>query len=238
MDPAYARSYRKLYDHHWWWRARESMVLVLLERLEPAGGFGRILDVGCGDGLFFAKLQRFGDPEGVEPDGSIVTDLGLSRGRIHQRPFDDAFEPGHEFGLVLMLDVLEHLEAPVAAMAHAKSLLAPGGRLLVTVPAFHALWTAHDDYNHHRRRYRRRSLEIEARSAGLEVELIRYFFHWMFPVKLIVAVVERLSSSRPRPAQVPGKLVNSACFAASRLEQRLTRRFHLPFGSSLIAVLK
>ena len=237
MDPEYARSYRDLYDRHWWWRARESAVLELLEDLASAGGFGNILDVGCGDGLFFPQLSRFGKPEGVEPDASIVSDLGRSRGSIHTRPFDDTFDPGRAFGLIVMLDVLEHLEDPVAALAHARSLLAPNGRLLVTVPAFPILWTAHDDYNHHLRRYRRRSLELEIHDAGLEILLIRYFFHWMFPVKLGVAFSERLRSSRAQAARVPGTMVNTAFFYLSRIEQRLTRRLHLPFGNSLLAVL-
>lgn len=238
MDPEYARSYRDLYERHWWWRARESAVLELLEDLVPGGGFGKILDVGCGDGLLFPQLGSFGEPEGVEPDASIVSDVGRRSGRIHTRPFDDTFKPEHDFGLIVMLDVLEHLQDPVAALAHAKSLLAADGRLLVTVPAFTILWTAHDDYNHHLRRYRRRSLESEVHGAGLETELVKYFFHWMFPVKLGVAFTERFRRSRPQPARVPGRTLNGFLFNLCRVEQRLTQGIRLPFGSSLMAVLK
>lgn len=238
MDPAYARSYRELYEHHWWWRARESMVLMVLEGLAPAGGFGRILDVGCGDGLFLPRLKALGDPEGVEPDASIVTDLGRSRGPIYQQPFDATFHPGHAYGLVLMLDVLEHLADPVAAMEHAKRLLAPGGRLVVTVPAFPVLWTSHDEYNHHLRRYRRRSLEQEVRAAGLEVELMRFFFHWMFPIKLALSVCERLKLFRTRRARVPTAVANNLIYTVSRLEQRLTAKISVPFGNSILAVLR
>lgn len=238
MDPAYARSYRELYEHHWWWRTRESMVLTVLESIAPANGFGKILDVGCGDGLLFPKLKALGVPEGVEPDASIVTDIGRSRGRIYQQPFDDCFRPGHAYGLVLMLDVLEHLADPVAAMKRAKGLLAPGGRLVLTVPAFPVLWTSHDEHNHHLRRYRRRPLEEEVRRAGFEVELMRYFFHWMFPVKLALSTGERLGLIRVERARVPPAVMNDLLNAVSLLEQRLTAKIRVPFGNSLIAVLR
>lgn len=214
------------------------MVLTVLEGIAPADGFGRILDVGCGDGLFFPKLTALGDPEGVEPDASIVTDIGHSRGRIYQQPFDAAFRPGHAYGLVLMLDVLEHLAEPVAAMKCAKGLLAPGGRLVLTVPAFPVLWTSHDVHNHHLRRYRWRPLEEEVRTAGLEVEFMRYFFHWMFPVKLAQSTGERIGLLRVHRARVPTAIVNDLLHTVSRLEQRLTAKMNLPFGNSLIAVLR
>jgi SAM-dependent methyltransferase len=238
VEPEYAQSYRELYERHWWWRARELMVLRVLEDIAPADGFGRILDVGCGDGLFFPSLAALGEPEGVEPDASIVTDIGRSRGLIFQQPFDEAFLPSHTYGLVLLLDVIEHLADPVEAMAQARRLLAPAGHVVVTVPAFPILWTSHDDFNQHLRRYCRHSLEEEARAAGLEVEFIRFFFHWMFPIKLALAASERLRLLRARRARVPVAFANDLLYAASRLEQRLTSKISLPFGNSLIAVLR
>jgi len=53
VEPDYAAYYHHLYRYHWWWRAREAVIVAWLRRLVPAGGFGPILDVGCGDGLFF-----------------------------------------------------------------------------------------------------------------------------------------------------------------------------------------
>jgi len=59
MDVAYARRYRELYERHWWWRAREHVILDTLRRIEPPGGFPSILDIGCGDGLFFDRLVDY-----------------------------------------------------------------------------------------------------------------------------------------------------------------------------------
>jgi SAM-dependent methyltransferase len=119
-----------------------------------------------------------------------------------------------------MLDVLEHLPDPAAALEHARSLLNPGGRLLITVPALNVLWTTHDDVNHHYIRYDRRSFRLLARNAGVELLSLRYFFHWTCPVKLLIRLKEALWKTRPAPPRVPQKLVNQLCLALSCAEQR------------------
>jgi SAM-dependent methyltransferase len=234
----YAAIYHDLYARHWWWRAREEIILARLAHLAPPGGFGRILDVGCGDGLLLERLRAFGAPEGVEADASLVTDAGRRRGRIHVGPFDETFRPGTAFGLVLMLDVVEHFADDVAALRRARELLARGGVVLVTVPAFQALWTSHDVVNRHFRRYTRRSFGDAAARAGLRVDDARYLFQWMCPLKLAVRLKERLS---PGPVELPGvppPPVNRALLALSRVERRTYGRLPLPFGSSLLLVAR
>lgn len=240
MDPSYAARYRRLYEQHWWWRAREAVVLPLLTSLaaERRGGFGTILDIGCGDGLFFEQLERLGTPEGIEPDPSLVTDRGRARGPITVAPFDRAFETETRYGLVVMLDVLEHLDDPVGALRHIRSLLAKDGRLVITVPAFRLLWTGHDELNRHRTRYTRGMLLREAAAAGLEVERSRYLFQWLWPVKLLVRLRESLVSTPPQPADVPSAWLNRTLYGWCRLEERSWGRLPWPFGTTLIAVLR
>lgn len=237
MEAAYAERYRRLYEEHWWWRAREAMVLDLLERLGAKGDLGHILDVGCGDGLFFDRLRDYGEPEGVEVDARTLSDVGRRSGRIHVCPFDSTFEPGHRFGLILMLDVIEHLDDDRSALTHAARLLRPGGWLLVTVPAFSWLWTQHDEWNHHRRRYTKSSLERVAEDAGFEVAESFYFFHWLVPLKLLVRVIETFTRSRSGPPSVPSRPANSLCLTLSSVENRLFAKLRLPFGSSIAVVL-
>ena len=235
MNPEYAAAYRNLYERHWWWRAREAMLVREIEVHQPVGGWGKVLDVGCGDGLFFDELARFGEVWGVESDESLVPAHSRHRDRIHVGPFEAGFSPEHRFGLVLMLDVLEHLPNPVAALEHAGRLLRPDGRVLITVPAFPALWTHHDDLNRHFVRYRKRSLAAVMEPAGLRMISSRYFFHWLFPVKLAVRTLEQLSRPDGRPTTVPPGWLNALLFGLTRLEQAALQRVHLPFGSSLLA---
>lgn len=235
MIPEYAATYRDLYARHWWWRARELMLRREIEGHQPAAGWGSVLDVGCGDGLFFDWLAHFGEVWGVESDEALVPASSRHRGRIHVGPFDSTFEPGRRFGLVLMLDVLEHLPDPVAALRKAGALLQPGGRVLVTVPAFQLLWTSHDDLNRHFVRYRRSRLAAVAAQAGLGVVGSRYCFQWLFPAKLGIRVLERLGVMRSAPATVPPAWLNRALLALTRAEQATLGRLGLPFGSTLLA---
>jgi len=238
MDPAYGARYRELHARHWWWRARERVVVHELERLRPPGGWSRILDVGCGDGLFFGVLRRYGKRvEGVEPDAALVSAGGGREEVIHIQPFDTDFAPDRRYGLILFLDVLEHMPDPAAAVSHAASLLESGGVVLVTVPAFRHLWTTHDDLNHHLTRYTRRQLETIL-SGPLTVEKIRYFFRWVYPAKLLVRASEAVRRPRPAPPTLPRAPLNRALYGLSRLDEALLGRIPLPIGSSLLAVAR
>lgn len=239
MDSGYGARYRELFERHWWWRARERVILETLRARQPRDGWPSILDVGCGDGLFFDALAALPGArivEGVESSTELVSPDGPHRDRIHVAPFDAHFQPGRRYSLVLMLDVLEHLPEPVAAMRHALSLLEPHGTLLVTVPAFMSLWTRHDDLNHHYIRYDKRSFAVLAEQAGLRIESSRYFFHWTFAAKVATRLVEWLVPGEPAPPAIPARPVNAALYGLSRAEELLVGGLPLPFGSSLLAV--
>jgi SAM-dependent methyltransferase len=236
MDPEYGKKYRELFERHWWWRARSALVLETLRRYAPDGGWPAILDVGSGDALFIDALAEFGTATGIESDAGLVSDATRATGRVLVRPFDESFQSDKQFGLILFLDVLEHLSDPVAALRHARSLLAPRGVIFLTVPAFQALWTAHDEWNHHQRRYTSRSLLAQINSAGLKPRESFYFFQWVAPVKLAVRAVESVRSGKPGPATLPQSTINEALYHLSRLEARTLTRLKLPFGSSVCAV--
>ncbi|MGH7517778.1 MAG: class I SAM-dependent methyltransferase [Gemmatimonadales bacterium] len=235
MKPEYARAYRDLYQRHWWWRAREAVLLREIEPHAPAGGWQTILDVGCGDGLFFDRLRAFGEPWGVEVDASLVPPDSPHRSHIHIGGFDGTYRAPGPIGLVLMLDVLEHLHEPVQALRHARNLLAPHGNVLITVPAFRVLWTRHDDLNQHLVRYTRTTLNRVVRAAGLIPVSSRYLFHWLFPSKLVVRALERLALSAGGPATVPPTAINRALYYLCRAEERSLGWARLPLGTSLLA---
>jgi hypothetical protein len=135
-----------------------------------------------------------------------------------------------------MLDVLEHLPDPAAALRHARGLLKPRGIVLTTVPAFNVLWTAHDDLNRHYTRYTKRSFRALAANAGVRLQRMRYLFHWTFPAKLAVRVKEAVIRSEALPPVVPPRPVNQTLAAVTRWEEALLGRLPVPFGSSLLAI--
>jgi SAM-dependent methyltransferase len=238
MDPEYVARYATLYRDHWWWRAREALVLDVIERILAGRQGGRILDVGCGDGLFFDELQRFGQVEGIEPDEGAVSADGPWGDRIARGRLDESFAPEHRYSLILFLDVLEHVSDPVAVLRRALELLEPDGSIVVTVPAHNALWTSHDVLNHHYRRYTKASFGALAESAGARPAESAYFFHWLAPVKLGVRLKESLVGAQAESPGIPPRWVNSLLRGVSTVEQRTLTRLPIPFGTSLLFVLR
>ena len=204
MDATYTAAYGHLYRQHWWWRVREEILLRKISRILTGRSTTRILDVGCGAGLFFDKLNTFGHVEGIESDRLAVEDSGRWKDRIHIGELA-TFKSPRPFDLILMLDVLEHVNDPDALIRHATSLLTPGGAVLVTVPAFDWLWTGHDDLNHHVKRYTAAKMCRLLRDSGLEVVGTQYLFQ-----SLILA-----KTARPRQGITVGIAgYRSTCAAA------------------------
>jgi SAM-dependent methyltransferase len=238
VDREYGNRYHDLYEKHWWWRARTKYIVDTLWRYRPQSGWTTVLDIGCGDTLFFGRLKEFGDVEGVEPCRELVSPDNPDRSRIHICPFDEHFAPGKSYSLILMLDVLEHLPDPVAALKHAMELLEPQGTFIATVPSFMALWTNHDLLNHHFTRYTKQSFREIAKGAGLEIEEERYFYHWAFLPKIGIRLAERALRLKPKPPIVGKGWTNEFLYGISRLEQVVLSWLPIPFGSSLMVVGK
>jgi 2-polyprenyl-3-methyl-5-hydroxy-6-metoxy-1,4-benzoquinol methylase len=236
MDPEYALRYREIYEKHWWWRAREKLILSAIEKIHPKGSRGSILDIGCGDGLLFDRLSAFGDVEGVEMDGSLVSASSSWKDRIYVCSFDGSFRPGKQYSLILMLDVLEHFSDPVAPLRRALALLDQEGILLITVPAFRCLWTSHDELNRHFTRYTKRSFIQVAKEAGMKLHSCRYFFHWTFPVKLLIRTKEVFINTSPQTPKIPPYWINTALYKFSTIEQKVFHTLPVPFGTSLICL--
>ena len=240
MDPRYGAAYARLYREHWWWRAREEYLVRLLDRLVGPNGAGETFDFGCGDGLFFPVLQRYGaaPPRGMEHDATLLDPAGPWFDRISTGPLADDPAERARYGLIVALDVLEHIEDPQPVMAILGARLRPGGWFVATVPAFDELWTAHDDVNHHFHRYRLREIEALVRGVGLTVVESRYFFVWVALAKSLVVLKERVTRPPVRPPEVPAGPINAAALAVTRFEQRLFGDARPPFGSSAIVVAR
>ena len=233
MDDSYSAFYRQLHEKHWWYQTRARWVLQLLRKFQPASGWNPILDVGCGDALFFDQLAEFGEVQGVEYSREIVNPANPHFQKIYIGSFDDSYQPGKQFSLILMLDVLEHLPDPQSALRRCKELLRPGGSLFITVPAFNMVWTNHDAVNHHMTRYRRATLFPLLQKAGFAIAESAYWFHWTFPVKLAQRWIEKLFRLPAGNPSIPAPPVNRILCALCSVDQALLGPLHLPFGTTL-----
>jgi 2-polyprenyl-3-methyl-5-hydroxy-6-metoxy-1,4-benzoquinol methylase len=233
MDPRYAAIYPDLYRNHWWWRVRERMLVETIRGLTPQPPI-KILDVGCGAGLFFDALQQFGDVTGIESDRGSVNGDNRWAHRIVCGELDESYSPPAPFDLILALDVLEHVPDATTLLRHAARVLNQRGRILVTVPAFQWLWTSHDDLNHHVKRYTAAQLRSTLEASGLVVHDVRYLFQSLIVPKLAVKLSETVAARRAKLPHIPGRLVSSALQTWFWTEFKLLPP--LPFGTSVLAV--
>ena len=163
------------------------------------------------------------------------------RGEVLAGSLPDAIPyPAQSFDLVVLLDVLEHIEDDRACLAILATLLKPAGRILLTVPAFPMLWGPHDEAHHHKRRYRANQLRDVITQAGLQLDYISYFNTSLFPLISAIRLLQRLlpSENVARELTIPPPFINSILTALFASERLLLPRFSLPFGVSLLAVLK
>lgn len=239
MRPEVYREMAAVQQRHWWFAARRRIIAAVLGKLAvPLDA--EILEIGCGTGGNLAMLAAFGHLRAMEYDEqarSVAAALGIcpvSRGGLPESvPFDDA-----TFDLVCLLDVLEHIEDDCGALARAARLLKPSGRLLVTVPAYAWLWSAHDEAHHHRRRYTSGLLGLRARTAGLAVTRLGYFNTLLFPLIAGARIGRKLAGrDEGSDASLPPSPVNALLAGVFGLERHVVRNMLFPFGTSVMAVL-
>jgi SAM-dependent methyltransferase len=242
MDRDYELQTHQAEDRHWWYRGRRVVLERVLDGLDLPSG-ARILDAGCGSGRNMIELARRGTVTGVELSAPSVEkarerDCGeVIEGSVLEMPFaEDSFD------LAVSLDVIEHLEDDLGALRELRRTVAPGGALLVTVPAYQWLWSGHDEINHHERRYTRRSLQTVAEQAGWNQTRTTYFNSLLLPVAILLRVLDRVSTKTTESSLdlwIPPEPVNRILELPLTLEAAMiSRGGRIPAGLSLLSVFR
>lgn len=218
---------------YWWYRARSEL---LAAALGPHLGLpGTVLDVGSADGPSVGWVRASGrrvsldvDPRGLSPGTGVC-------GSVLGLPFDDGV-----FDAVCAFDVVEHCAPESQAVEELARVLRPGGRLLVSVPAYRWAWSDHDVRAGHHTRYTRPRIVAALTGAGLRVDRATYAFASVFPF-FVAERVLRKARSRLGPGAAAGTGVPQVSPTLDRLlmrlcglDHRLLRRRDLPFGSSVL----
>ncbi len=245
MDRDYEQQTFHAEDRHWWYRGRRIVLERVLDGLDlqAAGGPIRILDAGCGSGRNMIELARRGTVTGVElsePSVERARARGCGEvvaGSVLEMPFADA-----SFDLAVSLDVIEHLDDDDAALRELRRVVAPGGALLLTVPAYQWLWSGHDEINHHHRRYTQRSLRAVAERAGWKQVRTTYFNSLLLPVAIMLRVLDRVNTKTTESSLdlwVPPEPVNRLLEAPLWLEAAMIGAGgRIPAGLSLLSVFR
>lgn len=156
-----------------------------------------LLDVGAGSGVFSRQLLDAGVCQ-----HAVCVDPGYAKEHVesnHGREPRFTRSVNHvPEKLILMMDVLEHVDNDVALLREYTDRMPADGLVLITVPAFQFLWSGHDVFLEHRRRYTKETIATVVRAAGLRVVRSRYFFGMLFPLLAVMRLTDRflLSSGR------------------------------------------
>ena len=230
----------ELDTRHWWYRARREVLAALIERkVRPPKG-ARILEIGCGTGHNLGMLGQFGHVDAIELDDAArqVASARLGREVLEARLPELKAVPESSYDMVALLDVLEHVEEDRAALASIARRLKPGGAILITVPAFQWMWSAHDVVNHHQRRYSKRTLNAVIAEAGLKAEFVGYFNSILFPLAAAARLAGRLTGKEESDDKLPPKPVNAVFETLFALERHAIARLPFTPGVSIAAVVR
>ena len=223
-------------DDYWWYRVRAQLLETVLTPY--VGDAESVLDVGSADGPSVGWLRGRRthvtldiDPRGLRPGEGV-------NGSALALPFAD-----ESFDVVGAFDVLEHCEPEGVALDEFARVLRPGGRLLMSVPAYQWAWSDFDEENGHHRRYTRDRAVLAVQRHGFEVLRVSYAFAGTFPFfaaeRLLRRVVRAVRPAPVAPADVVSlpqtpPVVDRALTGLSGIDRRILRSRDLPFGSSVV----
>ena len=225
-------------DRYWWFVARRRLALKLLEKYVPTGS--TLLDVGCGTG---AGISAFSERQTTF--GADYSDLALGfcsergiprlvRADAQSLPISSAC-----FDAVISLDTIEHVPDDLAAVKEIARILKPGGTFTINVPAYKWLWGPHDVALMHYRRYTRGQVLKLLKDAGLEIEWSSYTIFFLFPMVVLIRLMDRLAKSTAE-AKIPrvSEGLNRMLISLHTVETSLALSISLPWGSSIAAVAR
>lgn len=205
-------------SNHWYYIAKGRAIKSMLGR-EPVDA---VLDVGAGSGVFSRQLVGDGLAR-----RAICVDPHYSDAQIRQA--DDPriarvrSAPRVEAPLVLMIDVIEHVDDDVGLVSLYAETAPPGARFLISAPAFDFLWSSHDEFLEHRRRYTIDELHYVVERSGLELIDTRYFFGLLFPAVAALRMAGRAlkgdKAAKEGALKAAPKWLNDALVAVHDLER-------------------
>jgi SAM-dependent methyltransferase len=243
VKPAEYRRMFEAEEAQWWYAGQRAIATALLEPAlrdrEPRRA--RLLDAGCGTGFNLLALAGLGRASGIDlaPEAlAFCKERGVRavRASLLRLPFPDA-----TFDAVTSFDVLYHawVTDDRAAVGEMARVLAPGGALLVRVPALRALWGAHDVEVQSRHRYTRGELVTLLGSCGLRVERATYCNSILLPLLFARRTLDRALAREGSDVGFLPDPLEWAFRRALLAEAAIVRRgFSFPLGASVVALAR
>lgn len=237
MDSRLFDEMLRVENHHWWFVARRKIINAFIKRAEFKDNI-RIFEIGCGNGANLEFLSAHGDVTAIEKS-EIALEYASKKniGTIKQGELPDGIpnDINEEFDLVVMLDVLEHIEDDEECIKVLRNRVSKNGKLLLTIPAHQYLWSVHDEIHHHKRRYSIKQIRELLSKNGWSIKYISYFNTLLFPLAFIDRKYGSAPSKKDYKISIPKKWLNWSLQKIFNLEQHLIGIVSYPFGLSIIA---
>lgn len=241
MEKSYYKDFFILEKTHWLFKIRRKIFFYFIKKYAKPGS--KILDFGCGSGYLVGKLQEMGyDAHGVDFETDAI-DYGANSGikNLASGGGDRIEYADASFDLVVVLDVLEHIEYERPVIEELVRILKPGGKILVTVPAYQWMWGVQDEVSHHFRRYTEQSLvKVFKPFPGLTIVKKTYFNTFLFPPIAVVRLFSKWFNVKNRQSDFDIKtgLLNILFYSIFNLESYFLRFINFPFGVSVLLSLE
>jgi len=224
-------------EKHFWFTARSEMITSFVKKYMPIRTVP-YLEVGFGTGILLPVFETMGFiVHGVDiNDAALRLARTVSRATLIRSSFV-SYRPSKRFSAIGTFDVLEHIPNHTAFLKHARTLLAPEGKLFLTVPACPMLYGKVDIESGHLRRYDKKSLTLLLEQCGFTVVSLRYWNTLLFPVYWVwkwVSEHGRKTSIEPF-LRLPPAPLNQFLLWILRFDSLLMEHIPFPFGVTLVA---
>ena len=229
---------------HWYYQSKKVPLFKYFKKLHATQGKKiNVIDFGSGSGFFaYELLEAF--PQAI--DRVFLVDIGYSEEEMAatrgQQVEKVHFIPeGIEDSVVVMMDVLEHIEDDYAILEDIKKRLGQNAHYFITVPAFMSLWSGHDVFLEHYRRYTIEMMEKTIRDAGLTPVKSRYFFGLLFPFVIIIRFVKKTlvkqgALKEKSELKLYPAWFNSFLVFMHKIERHTIFKFNKLFGLSVFCI--
>lgn len=226
--------------HHWWIKTRFLYIKKSLDISLKNKNDIKVLEVGCGTGqnLSYIRNQY---PQSNKVSKLYGVDINLPKDFKRNDLSNDDYlgvetPEGETFDVLVMMDVIEHVESPTDLIKDYIKFLKDDGIVLITVPAFNHLWSNHDKLLGHYKRYDLETLCKEAHICSLEKLFNRYIFS---PFYLPVLIIRKLISSESDQTDLtlPNPILNNILYFIGIIEF-LIYPIRLPFGTSAVGIFR
>ncbi|MGE0259171.1 MAG: class I SAM-dependent methyltransferase [Alphaproteobacteria bacterium] len=242
MDRAEYDKLDRVEERMWWFAALHANLTLLCGRVACRSEGRTLLDAGCGTGGLLARLAAL-VPDwtaiGLDADRFACERARTKSGRpvcagsVDALPFADG-----AFGAIVSADVLCHSGVDERmALAQFHRCLGENGILILNLPAYSWLMSAHDQAVANVRRYSRGRIARLLEGAGFRLVFASYWNTILFPVMVVSRKLLPAGGGAASDVRLHPPPVEALCRAATRLEHALLRRgITLPFGGSVMAV--